>query len=193
MSVPGMRATPVEALLAALDDRGREQVTAASTTLEVAEGESVVTLGDYVDRIYMVREGLLRAELLDRHGLPFEVARYGRGEIFGEMSFLRGDRASATVRAVTAVRLTAVPHAVLGEMAEHYPGIMRELAGLVAHRLSETNQRFRQLRPGRAVACITTGSPATVALLRQVALSASRHLRRPVLVLDIGGGIRPRS
>jgi NTE family protein len=193
MSVPGMRATPVEALLAALDDRGREQVTAASTTLEVAEGESVVTLGDYVDHIYMVREGLLRAELLDRHGLPFEVARYGRGEIFGEMSFLRGDRASATVRAVTAVRLTAVPHAVLGEMAERYPGIMRELASLIAQRLSETNQRFRQLRPGRAVACVTTGSEGTVALLRQVALSASRHLRRPVLVLDMVGSLQPRS
>src|SRR5688572_2696730 len=148
MSVPGTRATPVESLLATLDERGREQLEAASTTLDIAEGQVVLQLGDYVDQIYMVREGLLRAELPDRHGLPFEVARYGRGELFGEMSFLRGDRASATVRAVTAVRLSAVPHPVLGEMAEVYPGIMRELAGLIANRLSETNQRFRQLRPG---------------------------------------------
>lgn len=188
-----MRATPVEALLATLDDRGRDQFDAASTIVEIPEGEVVISLGDYVDRLYLVRDGLLRAELLDRHGLPFEVSRYGRGEIFGEMSFLRGDRASATVRALTAVRLTTVPHSVLGEMAEHYPGIMRELAGLIAHRLNETNQRFRQLRPGRAVACVTTGSEGAVALLRQVALSASRHLRQPVLVLDMVGCIQPQA
>jgi NTE family protein len=187
MSQSGLRGTPVEALYAALDDLGRAQLDAAATTIDIPEGEIVITMGSYTDRLYMVREGLLRTELLDRHGLPFEVARFGRGEIFGEMSFLRGDRASATVRAVTPVRLSAIPHPILGEIAEHHPSIMRELAGLVAKRLNETNQRFRQLRPGRAVACITTGSPATAALVRQAALSASRHLRRPVLVADLTG------
>ncbi len=187
MSQPGMRVTPVEALYAALDDTGRAQLDAAATTIDIAEGDVVVNLGDYVDRLFLVRDGLLRTELLDRHGLPFEVARFGRGEIFGEMSFLRGDRAAATVRAVTAVKVTAIPHPVLGEMAERYPGIMRELASLIANRLNETNQRFRQLRPGRAVACLTSGAGGTAALLMQVALSASNHLRRPVLVLDLAG------
>ena len=183
-------ASPIENLRKVLDDLGREQLRLGTETLECGHGEVAVAQGAYVDRLFVVEEGLLRVEVPDRHGLPFEVARYRRGDYFGEMSFLRGDRASATVRAITDARLSTVRHSTLGELAEHYPGVMRELAGMVAARLNDTNLRFRQLRPGRAIGVVTDGSAWARSAVTHIAASASRHMLRPVVLVDMGGTLQ---
>ena len=170
-----------------LDGASRELVVSASHLRRFERGATVIQQGDYVDQLFVVASGLLRADVPDRHGLPLEVARYGPGEYFGEMSFLRGDRASATVRAATDAELIAVPHSVLGEVSEGSPAVMREIAGVVAQRLNATNQRFRDLRPGRSLGCVSAGTPLSVAFLQAVCHSAAVHLRRPVLVVDFTG------
>lgn len=175
---------PTAELLGAVDEVGRSQIVAGATFRTAAAGEVVLAQGDFVDHLYVVADGVLRAEVPDRHGLPLEVARYGPGEYFGEMSFLRGERASATVRALTGSRLVRIPHVVLGDVAERNAGLIRQLAGVVAARLSATNLRFRQLRPGRAVACVGSGSEWARAAMAQVLVAASRHCRRPVVLVD---------
>ena len=172
-----------------LDQPSRNLLAASSALLRFEHGETVIEQGQYVDLLYVVASGLLRANVPDRHGLPFEVARFGPGDYIGEMSFLRGDRASATVHAATATTAWAIPHSVLGQISERHPAIMREFAGVVARRLSATNDRFRQLRPGRSLGCIAANTPLSTAFLRAVCRSAARHLQRPVLVVDLDVGI----
>lgn len=182
-------APPIDNLLNVLDEPGRQLLLRGTESIECRLGDLAIEQGAYVDRLFVVEEGLLRVEVPDRHGLPFEVARYRRGDYFGEMSFLRGDRASATVRAITDARLSTIHHSVLGELAERYPGIMRELAGIVAGRLSETNLRFRQLRPGRALGVVSEGGPWARACLLRVAASVSRHMLRPTCLVDMTGNL----
>ncbi len=180
-------APPIDNLLNVLDEPGREFLLRGTESIVCGQGEVAVEQGSYVDRLFVVEDGLLRVEVPDRHGLPFEVARYRRGDYFGEMSFLRGDRASATVRAITDARLSTIRHSTLGDLADRYPGIMRELAGIVAGRLNETNLRFRQLRPGRAMGVVSEGGPWGHACLLRVAASASRHMLRPICLVDMTG------
>jgi NTE family protein len=180
---------PSSGLFQLLDEHSRELVASAASLLHFEHGQTVLEQGQYVDQLYIVASGRLRVHVPDRHGLPFEVARYSPGDYYGEMSFLRGDRASATVEAATAATVWAIPHTVLGEVSERNPAIMREFAGAMAGRLSATNERFRQLRPGRSLGCISARTPLSIAFVRAVCRSAAAHLQRPVLVIDLAGGI----
>ena len=177
---------PAAGFLQLLDETSRARIAGVSRRIHFERGDTVLEQGDYVDCLYVVESGLLRAEVPDRHGLPFEVARFGPGEYCGEMSFLRGERASATIRVATATDLFVIPHAILGDVSEHHPALMRELAGVVASRLSATNDRFRQLRPGRLLGCVSDRSGLSATFVRAVAQSAAEHLQGPVLMIDLG-------
>ena len=155
--------------------------------VEFSPREYVLHQDAPVAHIYIVDEGVFRAETPDRHGQPHEIARFGRGDYFGEMAFLQGDPASASVRAVTHAAAWRIPHASLGAVAEQHPEVMSILASGLAARLTATNARFQDVRPGRLVACLADG-PEAALFLGHVLESAERHLRRPVVVFDLSSG-----
>jgi NTE family protein len=179
--------SPFHSLLGALSVESRVRLVSGSRVVEVAEGIAAVSAGHHVGDLAVVLDGAFRVEAPDRHGLPVEVARFTVGDYFGEMSFLRGERASATVRAATDARLLLIPHAVLAEVDMADAGLRRELVRLTATRLSATTERFRTMRPGRAVSCIIDGSSWSRLAVLQVARSASRHAGAPVLIVEEGG------
>jgi CRP-like cAMP-binding protein len=59
-------------------------------------GERIVEEGASTRAIYIIRKGSVRVEQ-DRAGQRVEIDRMDAGEFFGEMSFLEGTGASATV------------------------------------------------------------------------------------------------
>jgi NTE family protein len=177
--------SPFHALLGALQLESRLRLIAGSRVERLGVGETALTAGQHVESLSVVLEGYFRVEVPDRHGLPIEVATFAPGDYFGEMSFLRGERASATVRASIAAAVLRIPHTLLAEVAANDASLMRELARVVAVRLSATNERFRALRPGRAVACTVAGASWEEAALVQVARSASFHAGSPTLVVDL--------
>ena len=187
-SIPAAPAgTPFHTLISALSLEDRLRLFAGSQVMRVAAGEAVLSGGQHVDHLAVVLEGTFRVEVPDRHGLPIEVATFLPGDYSGEMSFLRGERASATVRALGDGSLLLVPHSLLAEIAEDDTAITRELARIVATRLSASNERFRAMRPGRAVGCHAAPGGWSRAAIAQVARSASFHSRSPVLLVDAEG------
>ncbi|MGI8926462.1 MAG: patatin-like phospholipase family protein [Tepidiformaceae bacterium] len=172
------------ALFASLDEASLELFRSAAELLPFEAGQVVVEVGSTLDHLYIVEDGLLCAEVADRHGLPMELARFGHGAYCGEMAFLRGEPAAATVRALVASTLWRIPHATLGAIADRSPSVMREMAQGLASRLADTNRRFRELRPGHVAVCLGD-TPAALAFLAQVARSAARQLAGPVIVLDL--------
>lgn len=181
------REPPCPDLFAGLEPDLRATFVRAAKLRGVAAGEVVLEYGAPVRDLFVVESGVLQAEIPDRHGLPMEVARFGRGDYFGEMAFLRGDAASARVRALADAEVWAVPHTVLGWIADRSPTVMRALALVLARRLSDTDRRLRQLRPGILAVCgAEPGSCA--ALVTAAARSAARQSGRPVILVTT---IRP--
>lgn len=176
---------PGISLFSGLSDHSLQRLAESARRRSYAAGETAIEHSSTIAHLFIVESGLLAASVPDRHGALTEVARFGAGEYFGEMSLIRNERADAAVEAVTDSAVWLVPHSVIGEIAEREPSVMRELASVVASRLSDTNQRIRQLRPGRAVACISHGSAWAGALVGQIGASAARHLTRPVLIVDL--------
>ncbi len=83
-----------------------DALAAALVRREVAPGDVLIREGSRSDILFLLREGTMRVEVAVA-GVPHEVGRMEAGAVFGEISFLDGGLATATVTAVTpAVALT---------------------------------------------------------------------------------------
>ncbi|HKS92421.1 MAG TPA: patatin-like phospholipase family protein [Tepidiformaceae bacterium] len=188
-SVVSLPHTP---FLDALDARSRRMIAGESSVLDVRHGEIVIEAGHPVEMLYVVESGVLHAEVSDHEGNTLAVARFGKGDFFGEMSFLRNDVAAATVRAAADATLLAIPHTTLTTLAGNDPAIMRELAVVVARRLNTTNTELRRARVGRAVGCLVAPTPLAHALFQAVRRSLVDHLQGPVLEISLDDALTPQ-
>ncbi len=171
-----------------------EQVTRAlgrpveeiASPVTLAPRQLAIRHGDTVANLYVVADGVLRAEVLDTLGLPIEVARFAAGDYFGEMAFIQDEPAAASVRAVTAAKVWAIPHETLAEAADRDPAVMAVFARGLARRLGETNERLRAQPPARMTACLGD-SPSMTRFFSHAVASGSWHLRRPAIIVDVSG------
>jgi hypothetical protein len=110
-----VRATAVETAL----ERELSRVIIGSDPhwMRLRKGATLVSQGDPGDELYLLFDGLLAVEI---DGAT--VAELGPGAVVGELALLEGGRRTATLRAVTACRVAAVPgdridRAALAELA----------------------------------------------------------------------------
>jgi CRP-like cAMP-binding protein len=66
-----------------------------------------------------------------------EVRRLGPGDYFGEMSMIDGRPRSATVTALTPLRVLVVPHVAFEQLLEDEPSFAKELLLVLCRRLRE--------------------------------------------------------
>jgi CRP/FNR family transcriptional regulator len=107
-----------------------------------APDEVVFREGDASDTCYIVREGRARAVRTHRDGRTLTLARFGPGDIFGELALFEDEYRSATVEAIEPTSVVAVlgpdMRRLLGEHAE----ISSRLVIALGRRLRETNERL---------------------------------------------------
>ena len=83
-----------------LSDHQLGQLTAMGATQSAKAGRVLFHEGDPADKVYLILEGKVTIYRQDGDGSEIELARFGKGEFFGEMAlFERGVR-SAAVRAL---------------------------------------------------------------------------------------------
>ena len=95
-----LRAVP---LFAPLPVPELERMAGALEELRVEEGTAVVREGDSGDRFYVLAEGRALVEAGGR-----ELGELGRGDVFGEIALLGAVPRTATVRALTPLRVLAL-------------------------------------------------------------------------------------
>jgi hypothetical protein len=110
-----VRATAVETALER--ELSRIVLDSAPHWLRLRKGATLVSQGDPGHELYLLFDGLLAVEIDGR-----TVVELGPGAVVGEVALLAGGRRTATLRAVTACRVAAVPgdridRAALAELA----------------------------------------------------------------------------
>src|SRR6202023_4061085 len=88
------------------DDLGR--IAQLAVPRSFSPGEVVFREGDASDTCYIVREGRARAIRTHRDGRTITLARFGPGDIFGELALFEDELRSATVEAIEATSVVAV-------------------------------------------------------------------------------------
>jgi CRP-like cAMP-binding protein len=86
-----------------LDMASLEQVAAHALPVEVQAGDEPITQGDRGDRFYVIESGTADVVI---NG--FSVRQLGAGDDFGERALLRDTPRTATIRAVTDMRLLTI-------------------------------------------------------------------------------------
>ncbi|HXW59422.1 MAG TPA: Crp/Fnr family transcriptional regulator [Solirubrobacteraceae bacterium] len=105
-------------------------------------GQVVFREGDSSDTCYVVRRGHARATRHHGDGRTITLARFGPGDIFGELAMFEDERRSATVEAIEPTDVVAVLGPDMRALMTEHPEISTRLVIALAKRLRETNERL---------------------------------------------------
>ena len=112
--------------------------------IRIGAGDTIFRQGDAGDRMYVVVEGSVRL-YLEGSGGDHEVARFGPGEFFGELSLLSGAPRSATARASDASVLLEIGREAFELMMQDDIALVFRMMSALGRRLVESNAPRRDL------------------------------------------------
>ncbi|MBC7223287.1 MAG: sigma 54-interacting transcriptional regulator, partial [Anaerolineae bacterium] len=102
------------------------------------EGEVIIRQGDPGDAFYIVEEGRLEVSIVGPQGEEVVVRQLEPGHYFGEIALMdEGARRTATVRAVTPVRLMRLSREAFDQVGAEIPSVVQNL-------VQTRNERLRQ-------------------------------------------------
>jgi len=104
----------------------------------------IVVEGEPAEAMYLVREGELLVYIEDESGRQAELNRLGPGEYFGEL-MVGGQVRTASVMALTPVRLCMVRRPEFEQMLAHRPDLAFHLIQTLIHRMTQLTERMRGL------------------------------------------------
>lgn len=105
-------------------------------------GEVVFREGDESDTCYIVRSGHVRALREHQDGRSITLARFGPGDIFGELAMFDSESRSATVEAIERTEVIAILGGDMRRLLREHPDIAVKLLAALGRRLRETNERL---------------------------------------------------
>jgi CRP-like cAMP-binding protein len=120
-------------LFAELDDGERAEVAACVREVEVAAGDTVATQGDNAYEFFVIEAG--EAEV--RRGDEV-IASLRQGEVFGETGVLMTGTRTASVVAVTPLKLVALFSREFKQIESRMPGIAATLRSTMRERIART-------------------------------------------------------
>jgi CRP/FNR family transcriptional regulator len=119
-----------------------ERIAQLAVPRSFAPGEVVFREGDASDTCYVVREGRAVAVRSHRGGRAITLARFGPGDIFGELALFEDERRSATVEAIEPTSVVGVLGPDMRRLLSEHAEMSSRLVIALGRRLRETNERL---------------------------------------------------
>lgn len=109
-------------------------------------GEYIFYQGDPGIGLYIIRDGEVEIKRETETGHMFSLATFGKGDFFGELALVDGEKRSASAIAKSDTRLSVLFKPDLDEFIERYPKkgikILDGIAGIIAVRLRKLNEDY---------------------------------------------------
>jgi CRP-like cAMP-binding protein len=132
-------------LFSTLEEDELAQVAEVAMPTRFASGEVVFREGDTSNTCYVIRSGHACATRQHSDGRAITLARFGPGDIFGELAMLDDERRSATIKALDDLDVIAILSTDMRRLLRDHPGISVKLVSALGRRLRETNERLADL------------------------------------------------
>ncbi|MGK0358304.1 MAG: CRP-like cAMP-binding protein [Bradymonadia bacterium] len=100
-------------------------------------GEAIITEGEHAPGLFIVLDGRVQVSV-QRELEPQILTQLREGDVFGEISLVRGTPATATCTAVRRTMLMWLPGARFAELSISYPKVVQAIAELGEYRLLDT-------------------------------------------------------
>ncbi|MBW2179460.1 MAG: cyclic nucleotide-binding domain-containing protein [Deltaproteobacteria bacterium] len=105
-------------------------------------GSNIFVEGESSQDLYILVSGKL--DVLKGNKKMTDISK--SGSLFGEMSFLLGDKRTATIKAASKVKTICIPKDQISLFLIEFPDVSREITKLLAERLDETSQMLYGLK-----------------------------------------------
>jgi len=112
---------------------------------ELARGTILMRQGEAPSSMFVILEGAASVSLAEAGHEPHEVAISATGDVAGEMSLMTGAPRSATVTALTRMRVLEITKDAIEELLRRTPELLERFSHVLARRQAE-NQAVSQGR-----------------------------------------------
>jgi small-conductance mechanosensitive channel/CRP-like cAMP-binding protein len=118
---------------------------------ELQPGGVMMRKGDSASAMYIILEGAASVSLDEKGDEAHEVAVSATGDVVGEMSLMTGQARSATVTALTRLRMVEVTTEAMTELFKTSPGLLEQFSHVLAKRQQENDAHANRIRDARQV------------------------------------------
>lgn len=139
------RGTTILEILDRLSPEDRGVVEAHFTYASYSEGQPIISHQDQDRDVFFVLEGRLRATLYSNTGRAVDYSDAGPGDVVGELAAIDGAPRSATVEALTPVRVARLPEAAFRELIETRPAFTSALLQHLTAQIRKLTERVFEL------------------------------------------------
>ena len=129
-------------LFGMLKPQERKEVLACFQLEVVEKGKEIVKEGEEGDALYVIKGGRVEVVTTDPEGREVKLAELGAGDFFGEVALITGRPRTATVRALTKVRLMKLSREDFEEICEKFPEVRLKAEEIVEKRAEDTFSRL---------------------------------------------------
>jgi len=141
MAIDTLRQVP---LFESLDDSAAKQLCELMETLDCEAQKVMFRAGDAGDAMYIIERGKVRIYVQATDGHEVTLTDLGRGDFFGEMALLDGQRRSANAVVAEDARLAVLSREhFLSFIMGGNPSVALEMLTALANRLRRTDELLR--------------------------------------------------
>ena len=140
MTVETLRQVP---LFESLDDATARELCELIETLDCPAHQVLFHAGDVGDAMYLIERGKVRICVQAKDGHEVTLAELGRGDFFGEMALLDGERRSADAVVAEDARLALLSRKHFLSFMRSSPDVALEMLTALANRLRRTDELLR--------------------------------------------------
>ncbi len=112
-------------------------------------GEYIFLQDDPGIGLYIITDGEVQIEINDNNGEKLIIAEFGKGDFFGELALLDGEKRSASAKAKTDTKVSVLFKPDLDNIIKRYPkdgvNILSRFTKIIITRLRNLNQEYFQL------------------------------------------------
>src|SRR5436305_6345044 len=140
MTIDTLRHVP---LFESLDDEAARKLCQLLESIDCKEKTCLFRAGDDGNAMYLIERGKVRISVQATDGHQMTLTELGRGDFFGEMALLDGQRRSADAIVTEETRLAVLSREHFLSFLSGNRNVALELLAALAHRLRRTDELLR--------------------------------------------------
>ena len=140
MTIDTLRQVP---LFESLDNKAADELCHLLESLDRKAGTCLFRAGDEGDAMYVIERGKVRICVRTTQGHELTLTELGRGDFFGEMALLDGQKRSADAVVAEDARLAVLSREHFLSFVRSSPNVALELLTALANRLRRTDELLR--------------------------------------------------
>jgi CRP/FNR family cyclic AMP-dependent transcriptional regulator len=140
MTIETLRQVP---LFESLDDEAARKLCQLLESSDCKAKTLLFRAGDEGDAMYLIERGKVRICVQDTDGREMTLTEFGRGDFFGDMALLDGQRRSADAIVAEDARLAVLSREHFLSFVRSSPDVALEMLTALANRLRRTDELLR--------------------------------------------------